>query len=222
MAPRDADRILETGYAPVETGHRRLANGTVLVSALTTMPGVKAKMIRWWFADFMRTTEHYTWWHPRDHVWMDWEDKRSGEYVGASHLVHERIGGHLQKLRIHFVDPRTFFTPEKFADFEGVAVCAEVGELERPVNIARMCHVIRDTEWGCEMRSRFWLGIFAGRKGNPVPQPLLHLLGNNPVSRRLMMPRWLPSGLQRHCSEEMSYLAGFLAELYRRETGDHS
>ena len=26
----------------------------------------------------MQTTEHYRMWHPRDHVWMDWEDKSTG------------------------------------------------------------------------------------------------------------------------------------------------
>jgi len=215
----DAHRLLEPGYTDFETGHRRLVDGTVLVAGLTAMPGVKAEMVRWWFADFMRTTEHYRWWHPHDHVWMDWEDKRPGEIVGASHLVHERIGGQLQQLRIHFVDPVLFFGADVFEPSQGFAVCAEAGELERPVNLSRMCHVVRDTDWGCEMRSRFWLGVVDARESSPIPGAVVRALGNNPVARTLLMPRGLPAGLQRHCLEEMSYLAGLLPDLYRRESG---
>jgi hypothetical protein len=222
MRLSEAARLLDPGYVSFETGHRRLADGTVVVAALTSMPGVKANMIRWWFAEFMRTTEHYKWWHPRDHVWMDWEDKRSGTHIGASHLVHEYIGGHLQRLRIHFVEPRTFFASARLDAFDGLAICAEAGELERPINLARMCHVVRDTDWGCEMRSRFWLGVVDSRAGNPVPAPLLRGIANNPVARGILIPRWLGPGLQRHCSEEMSYLAGFLPGLYRRENGDRA
>ena len=48
---------------------------------------------------------------------------------------------------------------------------------------------------------------------------VVRALGNNPVARTLLMPRGLPAGLQRHCLEEMSYLAGLLPDLYRRESG---
>ena len=40
---------------------------------------------------------------------MDWENKEPGEIIGASHLVHEYIGGDLSKLRIQFVNPFEFF-----------------------------------------------------------------------------------------------------------------
>ncbi|MGB5194623.1 MAG: hypothetical protein WBN70_16680 [Polyangiales bacterium] len=52
-------------------------------------------MIRWWFGDYMRTTEHYKRWHPRDHVWMSWNHKQPGTHIGAQHLVHEYIGSRL-------------------------------------------------------------------------------------------------------------------------------
>jgi hypothetical protein len=66
-------------------------------------------MIAWWFGEYMQTTEHYKRWHPRDHVWMSWEDKQPGTHVGAKHLVHEYIGGRLNKLRITFVPEEEFF-----------------------------------------------------------------------------------------------------------------
>ena len=70
---------------------RRLFDGSYLVAVRTPMPSVKADMVRWWFLNFLNTTEHYKWWHPNDHVWMDWENKIPGEIIGASHLVHEYI-----------------------------------------------------------------------------------------------------------------------------------
>jgi hypothetical protein len=50
--------LLTDGYSPLETGVRRLPNGVYLVRALTRMPGAKADMVRWWFADYMQSTEH--------------------------------------------------------------------------------------------------------------------------------------------------------------------
>ena len=46
------------------------------------------------------------------------------------------------------------------------AVCAFAGQLEEPINFGKVCHVVRQTESGAEMRSRFWLGHVAMREGN--------------------------------------------------------
>jgi len=101
----DAEKTLvkETGVYANEA--RRLPDATYLVAVRTSMPEVRAEMVRWWFSDFLQTTEHYNWWHPKDHVWMGWENKEPGKIEGASHLVHEYIGGDLSKLRIQFVNP---------------------------------------------------------------------------------------------------------------------
>ncbi len=82
------------------SGIERLADGTLHVAVLTRMPGTTPQMIQWWFGEYMETTEHYKRWHPRDHVWMAWEDKPPGTHVGARHLVHEYIGGRMNRLRI--------------------------------------------------------------------------------------------------------------------------
>ena len=101
----DRDAVLAEAYSYLETGVVRQANGVYRVRTLTRMPGVKAHMVRWWFANYMQTTEHYKRWHPSAHVWMEWENKVPGEWIGASHLVHEYIGNDLHKLRIQFVEP---------------------------------------------------------------------------------------------------------------------
>ena len=76
MKFEDISTLLTPGELPYLSGVERLDNGIVHVAVLTRMPGVSLEMIRWWFGDYMRTTEHYKRWHPRDHVWMSWDYKQ--------------------------------------------------------------------------------------------------------------------------------------------------
>ena len=212
----DADEAIAPGYGAFETGVRRMPNGTLQVSALTRMPGVKARMVRWWFADFLQTTEHYTWWHPTDHVWMDWENKQPGQIVGASHLVHEYIGGEMQRLRIQFVDPAEFFGADPNAE-DVLAICAYPGSLDEPLNAGKMCHIVRDTPWGAEMRSRFWLGYVAARDGDATHQTLLTMVANTALVRTVAVTEEMGLALMQHAIEEMGYLSDLLPDLYARE-----
>lgn len=214
---RDISGVLNDGYTGFETGVARQSNGVYQVRALTRMPDVKAKMVRWWFADYMQTTEHYKRWHPTAHVWMDWENKVPGEVIGASHLVHEYIGEDFSKLRIQFVDPS-----EMLGDFEQrddrFIICARVGLLEEPVNVTTMCHIVRDTEWGAEMRSVFWLGHVAKRDGNDTVWSVEGMLGNTWLARRVLLDEGLAVDLMTHAIQEMGNLSDFLPELYGQET----
>ena len=213
----DAEATLVIETETYETEVRRLPDASYLVAVRTSMPDVKAKMVRWWFADFLNTTEHYTWWHPEDHVWMDWENKKPGRVIGSSHLVHEYIGGELSKLRIQFIDSSEFFgfDPNNEDIF---VICAKVGLLEEEINIAKMCHVVRNTQTGAEMRSRFWLGHVAKRDGNKTIRSFEGFLGNMALVRLFLIDKQVnPEDLKRHAIEEMKYLAELLPSLYNSE-----
>jgi hypothetical protein len=201
----EADQLLEPGYLPLEAGFVRLDDGQLHVAARTTMVGCKGAMIDWWFG-YLRTTEQYKWWHPTDHVWCEWVGK-DGEYVGGTHHVHEYIGGELNKLKISFRDPSEYLDVSRFSE-AGVstAVCARTGLLGTPVWAGHLIHLVRDTDYGCEMRSRFWLGDF--------DPPEIAATREQRIER---MPDHLARGLLKHCHEEMSYLAAFLPELYAQE-----
>lgn len=200
-----------------KTEVRRQANGVFEVSALTPMPGVSPAMVRWWFADYMHTTEHYKRWHPEAHIWMDWENKVPGGYVGASHLVHEYItAGELAKLRIQFVPAEQILGDNTLSDSD-VAVCARAGLLEEPIYGGKMCHIVRTTEDGAEMLTRFWLGMVATREGNEEVGSVFGILGNTYLARRLFFTSSDALDLMNHATQEMGYLAGFLPELYARE-----
>jgi DAPG hydrolase PhiG domain len=202
-----ADQLLEPGYLDLESGTRRLDDGTLHVASRTTMVGCKGRMIDFWFG-FIETTEHYKWWHPKDHVWCEWVGERgTGRYVGGTHNVHEFIGGELMKLKIHFRPPSELLDVSRFAS-AGVstAVCGRVGVLDAPVWAGHLIHLVRDTDYGCEMRSRFWLGDF-----DPPA------LASTREARIQAFPDRVGAALHKHCNEEMGYLAQFLPGLYARE-----
>ena len=202
----EADRLLEPGYLSMESGYVRLPDGQLHVAARTSMPGCSSAMIDWWFG-YVRTTEQYKRWHPTDHVWCDW-DGPSGEYVGGTHLVHEYIGGQMNELRINFRPADDYLDTSRFAEADvGTAVCARTGPLGSDLWVGHLIHLVRDTEYGCEMRSRFWLGDFEPEIA-PTPQ-----------QRQEIIPDQVGWGLLKHCNEEMGYLAELLPDLYRREAG---
>ena len=207
MQISDADDLLKPGYLDMEAGFTRLEDGQLHVAAWTTMPGCKGAMVDWWFG-FLETTEQYKWWHPKDHVWCEWLGERgTGRYVGGEHHVHEYIGGELQKLRIQFREPADYLDTSRFEEAGiSAAVCARVGALEAPVQAGHLIHLCRDTDYGCEMRSRFWLGDF----DPPAMAP-------DRETRIQLFPDRVGEGLLKHCHEEMSNLGRFLPALYARE-----
>lgn len=214
----EANRLLDPGYLPFESGYKALSDGKQLVAALTRMPGCRAKMVDWWFS-WVGDTKEYKMWHPTDHVFSDWENRVDGKYVGASHLVHEYLAGDsgpLYKLRINFRDPAEFFDIKRYRDSGAVAACAHIGDLEHPVNFGRMVHFVRDTDYGCEMRSRFWLGIVDSRDPKiSFSDEQVRAMRQNNVNEELARR------LHQHATEEMGYLAEILPTLYKRYTLDN-
>jgi len=201
------------GYVALETGVERLSDGTFMVTSLVNFPNATADMYKWWFTDYLQTSEQYQKWEPTAHKWMDWDHKKPGEIVGAHHLVHELIGGQMVKLRIQFVEPTHIlgFDP---SNKDTQAICAVVGELESSLNIARMCHVARNKPWGVELRSRFWMGVVEDREAGFVKAAAINILANNPITRRIGVGEAEALALQKHCIEEMSTLSSFLPKIY--------
>jgi hypothetical protein len=206
--------LLEPDELPYTSGVERLDDGLLHVAVLTRMPRVTPDMIAWWFGDYMETTEHYKRWHPRDHLWMAWEDKRPHTHLGAKHLVRELIGGKPNALRIAFGPPEDCFGDALARTPGAVAICGRVGLLRQPIDIGRVVHLALPRPWGCDLHSRFWLGDVGSRSG----LRLVDAVGNLPAFRRVRMRMGLGRALFVHCHEEMSTLAGFLPDLHASES----
>ncbi len=191
MLIEEANQLLEPGYMPIETGYFRLSNGHMHVRVLTRMPRCKGKMVDWWFG-YLDDTQKYKMWAPKSHLSLKWDERwRPGHYIGASHTVEELLGGEVLKFRIQFHDPSQFFDTSRFKEANvGSVIC---GSSYSPEGAAygRGIHLLRDTDFGCEMRSRFWL---------------------------FEVPDVAGLGLMMHCMEEMGNLADFLPDLYVKET----
>ena len=213
----NANALLDPGYLPFESGYRDLADGKKVVAALTRMPGCRAKMVHWWFT-WLGGIDQYKWWHPTDHLASAWENRVDGKYVGSHHLVEEYLvgpDGPVFSLRISFHEPTEIFDAARYEASGAVAICARIGEQDAPAYFGRVCHFVRDTEFGCEMRSRFWLGEIE-------PRDPAHVIGEEQKSalRQAKLNTELARRLHQHSTEEMGYLAEILPVLYRRETLD--
>jgi hypothetical protein len=182
MKFEEVGSLLTQEKLPYLSAVERLPGGILHVAVLTRMLGVSPKR-----------------WHPRDHVWMSWANKRPGTHVGARHLVHEYIGGRLNKLCITFVPPEEFFSDALTRVRDALAVCARPGLLDRPVDLGRMVHLALPTSWGCELHSRFWLGYVAPRDDSRLPIGV----ANTPWARRVLPRISFGRALAVHWSVEV-------------------
>ncbi|RDL48995.1 Phloretin hydrolase [Ensifer sp. M14] len=193
----------------LETGISRLDTGALVVAVRTELPGCKGRMLDWWFKHF-DTTEHLSWWHPLDHVAHNGWDAhriRGKRYVGATIRAVESLGDIPPvPAVIKFHEPGEVFGQVVFeqalaAGHASAAVYARIGfgETARlddsgdPLD-GQMVHVVRDTDQGAVLRSRFILGLDAGAS-HPVPDAI-------------------GLGLLQHCYTEFGYLAKVLPSLY--------
>lgn len=221
FAAGEADRLLEPGSLPLESGFTRLPNGQVFVAVLTKMPGVTAEMIDWWFGWHYMESQRYKLWHPRAHL-RNGAKRMIGDDPGLSdrekylhnpNYVTEYVGASRLEIEITFSDASDFFDTSRFEEAGvGTAICGTVGLQKAPVTIGQLIHLIRETPDGCEMRSRFWLGKIA--LGDvPGAEPLNRLVGSRFVARRATS---LTRGrdLVVHCAMEMNHLASFLPALH--------
>ncbi|MEQ3723361.1 hypothetical protein [Alcanivorax sp.] len=217
----DTNQLLKQGYLPLENGYTRLDNGQIFVSVLTKMPRVTGKMIDWWFGWHYMESQRYKLWHPRSHV-LNRAEKMIGDdpdlsdrekYINNPNFVTEFIGSGLQDIIITFSDASDFFDVSQFKDANvSTAICGSVGLQRFPLNAGKLIHLIRETEDGCEMRSRFWIGKPEVR-GLATNGFVNKVLGSRLFAKRAAT---IENGrdLFVHCAMEMNHLASFLPELH--------
>jgi hypothetical protein len=193
-------RLLETYRLPMEAGYRTLEDGMRMIASIHHVPNVNGAMVEWWLRR-RKTDEEFRMWHPKEHVHWEWDEKlRAG-------IAHHLIDGEIEKTKGQARDAADYFDTSSFAE-HGVsaAICARGGPADTDGWGGHLVHLCRDTDYGCEVRTRLFIGDF-----DPAP---------NAVMRSIMLrfisderARWL----MRHQSEEYVYLSQFLPALYKRE-----
>lgn len=222
FSSRDCHHLLKPGYLPIESGFTQLPSGEMFVAVKTNMPGVIGDMIDWWFGWHSNESQRYKLWHPHAHMRAAIKHSSTGReklsdrerYVGNTSYVEEYIGNSVQKLAIQFKPPGDFCLDESKFEMAGVhtAVCANVGLASLPVDFGKFVHLIRETNDGCEMRSRFWLGKLS-LQGKSESHVINRLLGAGAISK-FAVGRALGHDMVVHCAMEMTHLASFLPALY--------
>jgi hypothetical protein len=135
------------------------------------------------------------------------------KYLHNPNHVTEYVGGDLLDISITFSEASDFLDASRFeAAGVGTAICGVVGLQNAPVIFGLLIHLIRKTEDGCEMRSRFWLGKIE-LKGVPAVGVLNKVTGSRFVAKRAV-PIEQGRHMVVHCAVEMNHLASFLPDLY--------
>jgi hypothetical protein len=207
----EVKRLLNPEPMPLEMGIERVDDDVLHVAVRTLMPGCTGAMFQWWFGWGAKTRE-YLWWHPEEHVFSDWLDlPADGSGIGSEHVVKEQLGGEeVHDLRIKFHDPVEIFGADLAAARKlndvSATVTANTGMGENPPRTedgrplgGRLVHVGRDTDFGLQLRSHFFLGW-----GLPD----------------VRVPDEAGLGLIKHSYAEWLHLARFLPALYAGENRD--
>jgi len=193
----EINELLKDGYQPYENGFYREEDGSTYVSVLTKMPKVTLEMIDWWFWWHAAEAVRYQIWYPEMH--FDIVSDFGGHYNDhkksykerlhlSTHLVTEDVGMGKDKIVINFLSPTEFgFDADKLNTNKETIICAKVGSPKTGVWVVDMCHFVRITDDGVEMR------------------------------RRRLIPKKTGSSMFHHCSQEYHNLASFLPELYEEE-----
>lgn len=201
MELQDANDLLQPGCLPLETGWLRLGSGGAVVAALHRLRRTNGSMRQWW-SGHQKTQEQFVAWHPTEHLSAEYRD-------GVMFPVHSRAGQILRG-RISVRRPDELFDTNALAESGASFVSyARGGPADGSFQVMHTAHVGRDTDYGCEVRSRFWLGYFDPPDATPPPQVVEMMLSAENLQWQM-----------KHCLEEFHYLSEFLPELYAREAAE--
>jgi len=227
VLPRsEINRLFDSGYLAGESGYRLNDDGSSYVSALTKMPGVTIEMIDWWFWWHAKEGVRYQIWYPDMHYDIaadfqgHYEDSKKSyqERLHHSvHLVNEDIGLGKGNILIDFMSPAAFGFDENKLNDDVTIICARAGSTDTGTWATDMCHFVRATEDGVELRSRFWFG-YKVRRINGFGQPFFNTILNQPFVKRKLLPPTFGKALFHHCSQEFHNLAEILPQVYQEES----
>jgi hypothetical protein len=186
-----------------------MPDGTGYISNLVQMPGVTGEMFDWWFAWHGLDNLRYTIWDREDHYRAESMQKEKGRnpflsykerYWDTTHRIYEDVGMGPQDILINFKNPGDLgFDVSKIGTPAcSTIVCSSGGAI--------MCHFVRDTKDGSELRTRFWMGygVIDGKLKKSIPDGI-------------SMPEFPLRALNLHNIKEFTNLAVLLPQIFPEE-----
>jgi len=226
LARAEVNKLLMLEYIDSENGYRRNNDGSTYVAVLTKMPKVTLEMIDWWFWWHAAESVRYQIWYPEMHYDIEADfgtsynddSKSYRERLQLStHYVTEDIGLGKENIVIDFKSPSEFGFDTDLIDAKKQSIiCARVGSQKTGIWGVEMCHFVRVTNEGVEMRSRFWMGYKVQRM-NKFGARILNTILNQSFIKRTLIPKNIGHNMFHHCSQEYHNLAKLLPDLYPTE-----
>lgn len=198
-----ANEVLSKGYLPFETGFRRLGSVQMEIASLHRLHGVNGEMLHWWMQQMLAYDDWLAKQHPDDTKLLEWKKKpESGEYIGAQFVVE--VDKRKWFISYHAVED--MLDVSRFDDSNiSFATCARIGAKQAPYWAGKFVQVCRDTDFGCEVRHRYWFGD-TGRKDEAPDSSTLSLVTNERFAEGMIA--WDLDGMEN--------LERFLPDLYAK------
>jgi phloretin hydrolase len=203
---KDRNRLFDPGYFEEEIGYCVMPDGTGYISNLVKMPGVTGEMFDWWFAWHGLDNLRYTIWDHEDHYRAESMQKEKGRnkllsykerYWDTSHRIYEDVGNGPQNILINFKNPGDLgYDVSKI----GTPACSTI------VCSNGMCHFVRESEGGVELRTRFWMG-YVYQKGKVIKT----------IPDGVRIPEQPLRALNLHNIKEFTNLAALLPRIFPEE-----
>jgi len=173
------------------------------------------EMFDWWIVWHGLEPMRYKIWDTEDHYYCltqhpekakDIKLPMKERYWDTIDDVIEDIGSGKEKIEINFRNPKDIgFDETKLKNFKGTIVCS--GNENSPII---MCHFLRPTANGSELRTRFWVGYCV--QDGKTKKKLVAPTG--------LMPESIVSKLLEHNIKEFTNLKAILPEVYQEFKDD--
>ncbi|MCX8131711.1 MAG: hydrolase [Clostridia bacterium] len=223
ILPENLNELIKNGYIEAETGYCILENGAGYMTVSNEFPGCSLEMIYWWYAWHTLEGLRYKIWNPFCHQTIAISDEHREKITnpsipleeksrGVIHFEVENIGAGFQDIVIHFLTHKELGIAEEL-DTSKATIIGGYGLIENREVIpgkhkgkmpAIMIHNFRETKYGVESRTIYWLG-YRINKGFPVLV----------LPRGVTIPVEVPMGLAINNVQEFSHLASILPDIYK-------
>jgi len=155
MYLNEVDQLLRPEYLDIETGYKMLNNGQLYLALLTQMPSCKSKWVDWWYRAVLVQNNYDETKTKKTSLGL-YEQSSRQHAQDAKHYSKHMASAKFLNLRLVLYEASEYFDMEKIEKSGVSAVICGRTLLPDDRISGHVIHVLRDTEYGCIIRSRYW------------------------------------------------------------------